>query len=108
MVLEEDEGGGGLVYHLTSPFLPSSIPLLILALFSMLVLVLVLLLVYALVLILDDIPPRDTTRAVDAFLVHRFLLDSVPHILSCHKTSDGQCHVRHADDKGDHLLVDDD
>lgn len=77
----------------------------ILVLFPMLVLVL--LLVFALVLILDNIPPRDTTRAVDAFLVHRFLLDSVPYILSCYKISDGRCYVRHADDKGDHLLDDD-
>ena len=49
-----------------------------------------------------------TTRAVDAFLVHRFLIDCIPHILSHHKTSDGQFYLRHADDKGDHLLVDDD
>ena len=41
-----------------------------------------------------------TTRAVDAF-VHRFLLDCIPHILSCHKFRDGQLYLRHADDKGD-------
>lgn len=49
-----------------------------------------------------------TTHAVDAFLVHRFLLDSVPHILSYHNFNGGQFYLRHADDKGDHLLVDDD
>ena len=47
-------------------------------------------------------------RAVDAFLIHRFLLDSASSILSYHGLDDGQFYLKHADDKGDHILVDDD
>lgn len=47
-------------------------------------------------------------QAVDAFLIHRFLLDSVPSILSHNGLDDGCFYLTHADDKGDHILVDDD
>lgn len=46
-------------------------------------------------------------RAIDAFLIHRFLLDAVPMILHAESETD-QFYLRHADDKGDHILVDDD
>ncbi|KAI9757506.1 MAG: hypothetical protein M4579_003419 [Chaenotheca gracillima] len=51
--------------------------------------------------------------AVDAFLIHRFLLDLVPQ-LSLPTSAPTEGHgsreehfLRHADDKGDHILVDD-
>jgi hypothetical protein len=46
--------------------------------------------------------------AVDAFLIHRFLLDLVPSLAEPEQTpNDGeQFYLRHADDKGDHILVD--
>ncbi|KAL5359372.1 hypothetical protein BJX96DRAFT_148275 [Aspergillus floccosus] len=47
-------------------------------------------------------------REIDAFLVHRFLLDCVPEILVHHSLDDGQFYLRHADDKGDHILIDSD
>lgn len=47
-------------------------------------------------------------REIDAFLVHRFLLDSVPEVLLHHSFDDGQFYLRHADDKGDHILIDSD
>lgn len=47
-------------------------------------------------------------QAVNAFLVHRFLLDSVPRILSYHGHDDGRFYLTHADNKRDHILVDDD
>lgn len=46
-------------------------------------------------------------RAIDAFLVHRFLLDSASKILLHHRLDDGRFYLKHADDKGDHILVDD-
>lgn len=47
-------------------------------------------------------------REIDAFLVHRFLLDCIPDVLKHHKFDDGRFYLRHADDKGDHILVDSD
>lgn len=47
-------------------------------------------------------------RAIDAFLIHRFLLDSASKILLYHGLDDGRFYLKHADDKGDHILVDDD
>ena len=48
-------------------------------------------------------------RPVDAYLIHNFLLDSIPKVLSAqHPVDDGQFYLKHADDKGDHILVDDD
>ncbi|KAL4919770.1 hypothetical protein BDW62DRAFT_209476 [Aspergillus aurantiobrunneus] len=45
---------------------------------------------------------------IDGFLTHCFLLDSVPKLLSHHGLDDGHFYLKHADDKGDHVLVDDD
>lgn len=47
-------------------------------------------------------------RSIDAFLIHHFLFDSVSRILLYHDLDDGRFYLRHADDKGDHILVDDD
>lgn len=49
-----------------------------------------------------------TEQAVDAFIIHRFLLDSASKILSFHRFDDGRFYLKHADDKGDHILIDDD
>lgn len=60
-------------------------------------------------LILDLIIRREiyTSQAVDAYLIHRFLIDLVPSIFS--SPQDGQkYYLKHADDKGDHILVDED
>lgn len=48
-----------------------------------------------------------TPQAVDAYLIHRFLLDSVPKEILSHR-DDGGFYLRHADNKGNHILVDDD
>ncbi|SPO06533.1 uncharacterized protein DNG_09223 [Cephalotrichum gorgonifer] len=52
--------------------------------------------------------PRELHRAVDAYLVHRFLLDLVPWILPPSAHGETDFYLKHADDKGDHTLVDDD
>jgi hypothetical protein len=46
--------------------------------------------------------------AVDAFLIHRFLLDLVPSLFEPEQIPKDreQFYLRHADDKGDHILVD--
>ncbi|KAJ5647029.1 hypothetical protein N7490_003401 [Penicillium lividum] len=49
-----------------------------------------------------------TSRSVDAYLVHRFLLDNVAKVFSYNDLDDGKFYLRHADDKGDHILVDED
>lgn len=50
-----------------------------------------------------------TRRPVDAYLIHRFLLDSVPKFISSyHAVNDGRFNLKHDDDKCDHILVDDD
>ncbi|PLB48335.1 hypothetical protein P170DRAFT_510964 [Aspergillus steynii IBT 23096] len=46
-------------------------------------------------------------REIDAYLVHRFLVDCIPDVLVSHGFDDGRFYLRHADDKGDHLLIDD-
>ncbi|OAR01098.1 hypothetical protein LLEC1_05447 [Akanthomyces lecanii] len=46
-----------------------------------------------------------TEQAVDAYLVHRFLLDLVPLVTPPSSTND-EFYLKHADDKGDHILVD--
>ena len=48
-----------------------------------------------------------TEQAVDAYLIHRFLLDLVPLIVP---PADGEreFYLKHADDKGDHILVNED
>ena len=48
-----------------------------------------------------------TPQAIDAYLIHRFLLYSVPKEIFSHR-DDGRFYLRHADNKGDHILVDDD
>ncbi|PWI77004.1 hypothetical protein PCL_04198 [Purpureocillium lilacinum] len=48
-----------------------------------------------------------TQRPVDAYLIHRFLTDLVPTITPA-STGDIKFYLKHADDKGDHILVDDD
>ncbi|KAI9839444.1 MAG: hypothetical protein M1819_002069 [Sarea resinae] len=45
-------------------------------------------------------------RAVDAYLVHKFLWETVP-IVFASPLDDGPFYLKHADDKGDHILVDD-
>ncbi|KAI5859849.1 hypothetical protein GGS23DRAFT_264210 [Durotheca rogersii] len=47
-------------------------------------------------------------QAVDAYLIHRFLLDLVPSVLSSSAQDDHKYYLKHADDKGDHILVDED
>ncbi|KAF9882887.1 hypothetical protein FE257_004924 [Aspergillus nanangensis] len=51
---------------------------------------------------------RYAGREIDAFLIHRFLLDCIPEVLLHYRFDDGRSYLRHADDKGDHLLVDTD
>ena len=46
---------------------------------------------------------------IDAYLIHRVLLDLVPSVLPSHSTGGQQnFFLKHADDKGDHILVDGD
>lgn len=46
-------------------------------------------------------------RPVDAFLIHRFLKDRVPEICTMSDLDDGNFYLKHADEKGDQILVDD-
>ncbi|KAI4870544.1 kinase-like domain-containing protein [Hypoxylon rubiginosum] len=61
-------------------------------------------------LILDQILRREiySQRAVDAYLIHRFLLDLIPSVLSSSVQDNQKYYLKHADDKGDHILVDED
>lgn len=45
-------------------------------------------------------------RPVDAYLIHRFLLDKVPEICTMSDLDDGNFYLKHADEKGDQILVD--
>ncbi|GAB0135247.1 hypothetical protein EsDP_00003592 [Epichloe bromicola] len=58
-------------------------------------------------LILDLIVQDEiySQQAVDAYLIHRFLLDLVPLVLPSAQNEDA-FYLKHADDKGDHILVD--
>lgn len=58
-------------------------------------------------LILDLIVGEEmySQQAVDAYLIHRFLLDLVPLVLPSEQNND-KFYLKHADDKGDHILVD--
>ncbi|KAI1387436.1 uncharacterized protein F4822DRAFT_282470 [Hypoxylon trugodes] len=47
-------------------------------------------------------------QPVDAYLIHRFLVDLVPSMSSLSAQDDQQYYLKHADDKGDHILVDED
>lgn len=62
-------------------------------------------------LILDLILRQEmySSQAVDAYLIHRYLLDLVPSVLPPSSTQDARqkYFLKHADDKGDHILVDD-
>lgn len=60
-------------------------------------------------LILDLIVQDEmySQRAVDAYLIHRFLLDLVPRVLPPTQ-GDEKFYLKHADDKGDHIMVDED
>ena len=49
-----------------------------------------------------------TNRPVDAYLIHRYLLDNVARVFSFNDLDDGKFYLRHADDKGDHILIDED
>lgn len=44
-------------------------------------------------------------QALDAYLIHRFLVDLLPHVLPS-VWNDEKFYLKHADDKGDHILVD--
>ncbi|KAF3482195.1 uncharacterized protein GIQ15_04954 [Arthroderma uncinatum] len=49
------------------------------------------------------------TREVDAYIIHLFLLDSIDAICSSQCVADdGHFYLKHADNKGDHILVDED
>lgn len=59
-----------------------------------------------------DLIARDelySQQAVDAYLIHRFLVDLVPLVVPLRQEQGGdRFYLTHADDKGDHILVDDD
>lgn len=61
-------------------------------------------------LILDLILREEiySQRAVDAYLIHRFLLDLVPSVLPPSEQMGKIFYLKHADDKGDHIMVDED
>ncbi|KAM3558705.1 hypothetical protein MY1884_003848, partial [Beauveria asiatica] len=58
-------------------------------------------------LLMDGIIQEEayTDRPVDAYLIHRFLLDLVP-LVAPPSSNKGDFYLKHADDKGDHILVD--
>ncbi|KAF1731191.1 hypothetical protein CRV24_009270 [Beauveria bassiana] len=58
-------------------------------------------------LLIDGIIQEEayTDRPVDAYLIHRFLLDLVP-LVAPSSSNKGDFYLKHADDKGDHILVD--
>ena len=65
---------------------------------------------YSLQLILDLIVREEmySQQPVDAYLITRFLLDLIPSVLPSPPPTDQRFYLRHGDDKGDHILVDDD
>jgi hypothetical protein len=46
-------------------------------------------------------------RAVDAFLIHRFLLDKVPEACSRSHLDDGRFYLKDADEKGNQIVIND-
>lgn len=58
--------------------------------------------------ILDQILTHQlyTHHALDAYLIHRFLLDLTERVWPVEE-EDGKMYLNHADDKGNHILVDD-
>jgi len=61
-------------------------------------------------LILDLIIREEmySQNPIDAYLIHRFLLDLIPSVLPSQGDLGNQFFLKHADDKGDHILVDED
>ncbi|KAI0845992.1 hypothetical protein F5Y00DRAFT_254938 [Daldinia vernicosa] len=61
-------------------------------------------------LILDLILREEiySEQAVDAYLIHRFLFDLIPIVLSQPAQYEHKYYLKHADDKGDHIMVDED
>lgn len=61
-------------------------------------------------LILDLILREEmySQRPIDAYLIHRFLLDLMPLVIPASAYKEEAFYLKHADDKGDHILVDDD
>lgn len=51
---------------------------------------------------------REMWSEIYAFLVYRFLLDCILGLLLYHSSDNGQFYLRRVDDKGDHILIDDD
>ncbi|RDW62925.1 phosphotransferase family protein [Aspergillus mulundensis] len=57
---------------------------------------------------------RYASRPIDAFLIHRFLLDSIPALIrqiqprgtNSNSQLHSKCYLTHADSKGDHVLTD--
>lgn len=47
-------------------------------------------------------------QPVDGYLITRFLIDLIPSVLPSPPPTDRNFYLKHADDKGDHILVDDD
>lgn len=65
---------------------------------------------HSLRLILDLILREEmySQQPVDAYLIHRFLLDLIPSLVSPTSQNDRKSYLKHADDKGDQILVDED
>lgn len=63
---------------------------------------------YSLRFILDLILRDEiySEQAIDAYLIHRFLFDLIPSMLPPPREGKGKYYLKHADDKGDHILVD--
>lgn len=60
-------------------------------------------------LILDLIMRQEAyaNRPIDAFLIHRYLQENIPIILPHASLDDASFYLKHADEKGDQILVDD-
>ncbi|CAG8948329.1 unnamed protein product [Penicillium salamii] len=60
-------------------------------------------------LILDLIVRQEAyaNRPIDAFLIHRYLQENLPTILPYASLDDASFYLKHADEKGDQILVDD-
>jgi hypothetical protein len=58
-------------------------------------------------LVLDLILSEEmySQRTVDAYLIHRLLLDMLPKVIPA--TAQDCFYLKHADDKGNHILIDD-
>jgi aminoglycoside phosphotransferase (APT) family kinase protein len=47
-------------------------------------------------------------NAVNSYLVHRYLLERAPAFSRLEQSDTPQYYLKHMDDKGDHILIDDD